>query len=270
MSIKKSVQYCPSCDKEIFSEDINLSEGVALCSNCGNLSRLSQLNFTGSTYEEIIKNPPKECSVVGDRYCSEITVSLFSVTGFLGSLFVSLFWNGIVSVFLSLAAAAVYYNVFGPVPEWFPTPGLEDGKPIMNEEVMGIGETVFLCLFLTPFVAIGTCMIANTFLRLFGTTKVFIAKHGSYVSTGISIFRLKRSFDSQDVISIEYELSKLGQESEDKHVIEIVTSKKSTKLGLLLNVKQLEWLKTILKLLLVQKNHSLLPSNIPALSWLKD
>lgn len=265
---KKKIQYCPSCDSEILSDNINISEGFALCGNCGELSQLSQLNFTGTTREELLRNPPKGCSIISDKYSAEITVSLFSFPSFIMSLFITLFWNGIVSVFLSLAAAAVYYNLFGPVPDWFPTPGLKEGQPIMNDEVMGVGMTIFFCLFLTPFVIIGVCMISNTLLRLFGTTKIILTKHYSFVSTGISLFRFRRSFNACDVKSINYKLSKLNQDSEQNQIIEIVTSTKETKFGLLLNEGQQDWVTTILKLLLIQKDRSRHQSQIPKLSWL--
>ena len=267
MSNDKLIQYCPFCDNEVSSDDINISEGVALCGNCGNLCQLSQLNFTGSTTEEIIDNPPKGCQIKSDNDSIEIKVSLFSFTKFMGSLFVTLFWNGILSVFLSLAAAAIYYNLYGPVPAWFPAPGLENGKPIMNDSVMGVGMTIFLCVFLIPFVIVGFCIFVNTLLRLFGTTKIVLTKNYSYVSTGISIFVLKRTFDPKNVKSIKSPLSKFNQENQRNHVIEIVSSK-STKFGLLLSEKQQDWVIALLKLLLIPKKHSKLLNKLPKLYWL--
>ena len=185
----------------------------------------------------------------------------------MGSLFVTLFWNGILSVFLSLAAAAVYYNLFGPVPDWFPTPGLEDGKPIMNDKVMGVGMTIFFCLFLTPFVIAGFWLFVNTLLRLFGATKIVLTKNYSYVSTGISIICLKSTFDPKNVKSIKFSLSKLNQEGQQNHVIEIVSSK-ITKFGLLLSEKQQDWVIALLKLLLIPKRLSKLSNKVPKLYWL--
>lgn len=267
MTNNKSIQYCPFCDNEVSSDNINISEGVALCGNCDNLCQLSQLNFTGSTTEEIIDNPPKGCQIKSDNDSIEIKVSLFSFTKFMGSLFVTLFWNGVLSVFLSLAAAAVYYNLYGPVPDWFPAPGLENGKPIMNDVVMGVGMTISLCLFLAPFVVVGICLFVNTLLRLFGATKIVLRKNYSYVSTGISIIILKSTFDPKNAKSIKSPLSKLNQENQHNHVIEIVSSK-STKFGLLLSGKQQEWVIALLKLLLIPKKPSKLSNKVPKLYWL--
>ncbi len=136
---KYNAKYCPACDNEITPIDIHIAEGVALCSGCGELSQLSDLNFSGSTTDETLSKTSYNIKINSDSNKVEVSFSLFSISQFLGSLAVSIFWNGIVSIFLSLAAAAVYYNLFGPVPDWFPTPGLENGRPIMNDQVMGVG-----------------------------------------------------------------------------------------------------------------------------------
>jgi hypothetical protein len=261
---KNTLQYCPACDNEITPSDINIAEGVALCSGCGQLSQLSNLNFSGSTTDEILSNTSSDIRIDSDSNRIEATISLFSISKFLGSLSVSIFWNGIVSIFLSLAAAAVYYNLYGPVPDWFPTPGLDNGRPIMNNEVMGAGMTIFLCAFLTPFVVIGTAMIVNTLLRLFGTTKITIDRNNSYVSTGISFVRLKRQFDPMNVRSIKYVLSKLNQENQRNYVIEI-SSTRDIKFGLLLSENQKNWASSFLRAVLIQKRNL---RNINKLNWL--
>ena len=261
---KNTVQFCPACDNEIKPSDINIAEGVALCSSCGQLSHLSNLNFSGHTTDEILSNTSNDIKINGDSNRIEATISLFSISKFLGSLSISLFWNGIVSIFLSLAAAAVYYNLYGPVPDWFPTLGLENGRPIMNDEVMGVGMTIFFCAFLTPFVVIGTGMIVNTLLRLCGTTKVVIDRYNSYVSTGISFVRLKRQFDPMNVRSIKYVLSRFNQENQENYVIEI-SSTRDVKFGSLLSENQKNWVSSFLKAVLIQKRNI---RNVNKLSWL--
>lgn len=244
--------------------DINIGEGVALCSGCGELNRLSDLNYSGSTTEETLSKSYKDISISSDINQIEVSISLFSMTRFLGSFAFALFWNGIISVFLSLAVAAVYFNLFGPVPDWFPVPGLKDGKPIMNDEVMGVGATIFLCAFLTPFVVVGIGMIINTLLRLFGTTQIVIDKNNSYVSTGISFIRWKRRFDPTNVKSVKYILSKFNQEDQSNYLIEI-SSAKCVKFGLLLSEEQKNWASSFLRAVLIQKREL---KNIEKLYWL--
>lgn len=261
---KNTVQYCPACDNEITPSNIDLSEGVALCSGYGQLSQLSNLNFGGSTTDEILSNRSNDIKINIDSNRIEVILSLFSIYKFLGSLLVSIFWNGIVSVFLSIAVAAVYYNLYGPVPDWFPTPGLDNGRPIMNDEVMGVGMTNFLCAFLTPFVIICAGRIVNTLLRLIGTTKINIDRNNSYVSTSISFVRLKRQFDPMNVRSIKYVLSKLNQENQTNYAIEI-SSTRNIKFGLLLSENQKNWASTFLRAVLIQKRNF---SNVNTLCWL--
>src|SRR5690606_5426012 len=121
------LQLCPNCDCVITQEQINIKEGVALCPSCGTLTRLSQLNYSGTKTLNALKHIEKGASISSDNDCLRISFSLFSIQKFFVYLGISLFWNGIVSLFVSHAAAAVYYNLFGPVPDWFPTPGLKDG-----------------------------------------------------------------------------------------------------------------------------------------------
>lgn len=265
--MNKTVQTCPNCDREITPADINIEEGVALCSGCGVLSRLSELNFSGSTIEETLADTSREITINSDSNQVEVSISLYSLSSFLGSLAVTLFWNGIVSVFVSLAAAAIYYNLFGPVPDWFPTPGLKNGIPIMNGEAMGPGMTIFICAFLTPFVVVGTGMIINTLLRLFGTTRIVIDQNESSVSTGISFLRLKRRFDPTNVTSVKSVVSKWSQNNQNSYVHYVleIASTKRVRFGLLLSEQQRDWTCSFLKAVLIQKRSL---KNIEKLDWL--
>jgi hypothetical protein len=180
-------------------------------------------------------------------------------------MFFALFWNGIVSVFVSLAAAAVYYQMFGPVPEWFPTPGLKNGQPIMNDKVMGVGETAFLCLFLTPFVIIGTGVAFNALLRLCGSTTITLNNYESIVSTGALFFRWSKKFDAQKVQEVKTVSRKFQQEGRQSQLIEIV-SKKSIKFGRFFSLQQKDWVLILMKLILLQKQF---PKGVNPPRWLK-
>lgn len=250
--MKNTIQYCPCCDYPLEAKNINISEGVALCPKCGELSQLSNLNFSGSTTEEALSKKSKRTKLRSDTNQIKVTFYLFSFPKFVVSLAISIFWNGIVSVFLSLAVAAVFYNFVGFVPEWLPAPGLEDGQPIMNDEVMGVGMTLFLCAFLTPFVVIGMGMIINTLLRLCGTSNIVIKKHRSYVSTGIAFIQRKKYFEAHEVDSVKCVLAKSDEGNQERYEIEIISGKKM-KFGSLLSEAQLNWASAFLKVVLIQK-----------------
>jgi hypothetical protein len=140
----------------------------------------------------------------------------------------------------------------------------ENGRPIMNEEVMGVGMTIFLCAFLTPFVVIGTAMIVNTLLRLFGTTRMVIARNNSYVSTGISFVRLKRRFDPMNVGSVKYVMGRRNQEDQRSYGIGI-SSTKNIKFGSLLSENQKNWASSFLRAALIKKRNI---CNVNRLYWI--
>jgi hypothetical protein len=269
MAKDQSIPYCPSCDHEIEEAEVNITEGVALCNECGQLSQLSELNFLKLPAEETLNSPPKSANITANRERINIHLSLFSIPQLAGSLFATLFWNGIVCLFLTLAVAAVCYNTIGYVPDWIPVPGLEEGKPVMNDKVMGVGMTVFFCLFLTPFVIIGTFLFCNTALRLGGSTVIIIDKNRSTVSTGISFIRLMKTFDPYKVKRIDLTLNKFNQ-NQESYVIEMeIEGHKAVKFGRSLSQSQQEWLITVLRQILVHKRSSKLNKEIPTLYWLK-
>ena len=263
MSMKKnSLQLCPACDCEIKHDQINISEGVALCPSCGILTPLSELNYSGISSSNALETLGKGDTISSEHDCLNISFSLFSIPKFLFLLALTLVWNGGLSVFLFQAVAGVYYNLIGPLPEWY---GLEDGVPIMNDEPMGPGMTMFFCLFLTPFVVIGAGMAITTLLRLFGTTNIRITQSETTVSTGISFLQLKSKFVTSEVIRIKQSVSKFSTEGETSHIIEIKTSNKTTKFGIFLSVRQQDWLISILRSILLYKK---LPKGAQYISWL--
>ncbi len=262
--------YCPECDHEITSREININEGVALCSGCGQLSRLSELIHEEDD-EMLGDSLPKSIAIHAGNNRVEIHLSLASLPMFLGSLFVSLFWNGIVSVFLSLAAAAVYYQIWGPVPEWFPTPGLEEGKPVMNDQVMGPSMTIFFCLFLTPFVVIGVSMIINTLMRLFGKTVIVIDPYQSRISTGVGLLKLTRNFNPLHIKAVSIQESRLRNNNQTTELIELTTSNeggKSVRFGRMFNEEQLVWSSKLLNRIIMRKGSAKLDQYLPQIDWL--
>lgn len=263
------VPYCPSCGAEIHKNEVNLDQWIVRCRDCGEDSPLAEVEFGPSERESkaIAATPPRITLLPGFDSL-EIRISLFSLPKLLLSLFVACFWNGIVSVFLSLAVAAVCYQILGHVPDWLPVPGLQDGKPVMNDQVMGPGMTTFLCLFLTPFVAIGSYMILQVLLLLFGRTRIVIDPHRSYLTTGIACFQYKRVFDSTAVRSI-YRAAHNRSNGQEQYQIELVTRDKTLKFGYLLSDAQQDWLVEFLTALLVRKRSNSNNPLIPEMNWLR-
>ena len=205
--------YCPACDAPLSSEDINIAEGVALCPSCGKLARLSDLIEYERPSKEVINDPPPGCSMVNQFDAMVIRVSLRSFSGFLGALFVCLFWNGITGIFVLIALAGLYTNIVGPLPAWFPAPDFDDQ--------MGLGMSLFLCLFLTPFVLIGLAMLGAVLLAMAGSLLVRVGGDWATVKTGVGPIGYTRRFDPRKVQRVSTGRTKWKSNDQTKPLIEI-------------------------------------------------
>ena len=263
------MQRCPECDEVILTEAINIQEGFALCPACGRLTRLSELSFRNRTVVETLNHPPDGCSIVPVGHGVIVRASLRSITGFLVSTGIALFWNGIVSVFALIAIAGLYANLVGPLPAWFPAPGVNNGKPKMNGGPMNLGETLFLCVFLIPFVTVGTGMAGAALLSLFGKVEVVIDEFNSYAATGIGLFVWKRRFDPLRVDSVTLSTNTSGSEGRTSTSRSIeIQSDRTVKFGSMLQSDRLEWMNAALKELMLKSTASRTNTGLPVLSWI--
>jgi hypothetical protein len=170
---------CPHCKHVIPSEDVNVANDIAFCRNCNLTHRLSSLAL-GVTVDPAvdISRPPKGTWFQRDGSGVRLGATHRSLGQALGLLFVSLFWNGIVSVFVCLAAASTLQHLGIPLPHWFPAPNSK-GSPIP------VGFTLFLWLFLTPFIAVGVAMLAGFLSALAGHTELRIQGGELEIFSGI-------------------------------------------------------------------------------------
>lgn len=238
----KSNQRCPECDAPIEFESINMQEGMAACNACRKLFKLSELNWSHRSREEILAKKPWGCSMTPWGQGLILTASTRSLPTFLGTLFACVFWNGIVSVFLSLAVAGLWANLVGPLPDWMPIPGgIREGKPVMNDAPMPLGMTLFLCLFLVPFVLIGTGLFFGALMALLGRVKVLIDQDDSFVSTGIGPLAWKRRFDAASIQAVRFFNTRGDAESAGKSTIQLIGDKQ-IEFGSTLPAERREWL----------------------------
>lgn len=240
------MQRCPDCDEVLGIENVNIKEGVGLCQKCQKLWRLSEVVFHDRPLREMIEQPPEGCSVESTMTGSMIRVSLRSWGSFIGTLFICLFWNAIVSVFVCIAFSGLYANLIGDVPNWFPA-------PVMNDEKMSLGMTLFLCLFLTPFVTIGSIMFGAMILSAAGRLEILIDGANSYVSTGVGSFCWKRRFNAEQVTAIQYKVPTVRNDTDTntRQNLEIVADRSVT-FGSHLPDNRKEWLEAILRHLLIK------------------
>ena len=260
------MQRCPECDIPLLSDSINIQQGVALCPDCGTLSQLSALVFSDRSVQDIITKPPAGCAVVAQGHGAVVSASLQSTSRFLGAIVFALFWNGIVSIFVLLAAAGVYANLVGPIPDWFPVPGAVDGIPQMNDGPMGPGETLFLCLFLIPFVTIGAAMAGVAIMSLVGRVEVVLDEFDSFVATGVGFVKWKRSFDASQVRQIACGKTSWQTDGEHKQLVEL-TADRTLRFGSMLPAERMEWLRVVLRVLLLKPRPMTRNPELPVLSW---
>ena len=238
-----SKNFCPECGTQLNAESINLSEGVALCPSCGQLSRLSDVVSGKRPAAEILSQRPRGCLVTEAGQTIVVHATLRSIVGFIGALFVSLFWNGIVSVFVLIALSGLYANLVGPLPAWFPAP--QDDAP------MTLGMTLFLCLFLVPFVTVGSVMIGAVFLNAFGRVEVRINEGDACVNTGIGWLVWRRRFDPNQVRSVGEGLTS-WETNDRRSPLIVIEADRTIKFGSLLENSRREWLRAMLHELLTK------------------
>src|SRR5690348_12578823 len=97
---------CSQCKRIIPAEDINVAEDVAFCRVCNLASKLSSL-VRGTALEEVdFSRPPSGTWRQGSGMSAVVGATHRSVGTALGALAISLFWNGIISIFALVAISA--------------------------------------------------------------------------------------------------------------------------------------------------------------------
>lgn len=216
----------------------------------------------------LIKTPPPGCTLHVDGDGLTLRASMRSLKTGLVALGMAVFWNGIVSVFVSAALAGIYFNLLGPLPKDTPIPGLVNGVPIMNDEPMGWGSTIFLCVFLIPFVAIGIAILFATLMSFAGMIKIQLREDDCSVATGAFGIMRKRRFDPQQVSTIERR--KTGARSRHNASEELyLRADKEITVGSELNDTSRQWLHTLLQQTLLSDPTTRQSYGLPSMNWLK-
>lgn len=229
---------CPKCDAPLPAESINIQEGVALCAACGSLSRLREIAEQTRPVSEILAHPPRGCTIEegdGEFY---VEASLRSVGGFLGALVFCLFWNGIVSVFVLIAISGLYRNLIGPLPAWFPAPKMDGGD--------SLGMSLFLCVFLIPFVTVGAVMIGAVLTAGFGEIHAVIREEIVLIRTGIGRLAWTKRFDPQQYRQLTITTTGWQKNNQPNEAIEIIADE-TVQFGSMLTPERRQWMAAALK-----------------------
>lgn len=190
---------CSKCQRTIPSEDVNVAQDVAYCRPCNLSYPLSALTRgLGIDAKVDLHRPPAGCWYRDNQSGTVIGATHRSVGMALPTLLFGLFWNGIVSVFVLLAVAGTLKHLDVAVPAWFPAPQ-------MNGSDMSVGMTIFLWIFLTPFIAIGLGLVGAFLACIAGRTEVRIHNKEAAVFVGLGAMGFCRRFTPAAVRDVRIE-----------------------------------------------------------------
>lgn len=208
---------CPACAEPFLPEDVNVGANVAFCRTCSKAHVLSAVAgapaappivvFANPEQERLSRlvaevdttQPPDGAWVRDNGVETEVGASLRTIGGAIVMLGISLFWNGIVSVFVLLAIAGSLHLMGVGLPSWFPAPIMKGS----GGTAMPLGMVLFLWVFLTPFILIGLVLIATFLTALAGHVKVTIRDDQGRVFTGIGSIGWTRKFDASQVKRVD-------------------------------------------------------------------
>jgi hypothetical protein len=190
---------CPRCKRVIPSEDVSVANDLAFCRSCNLSHRFSALALGTPVDENLdVSRPPDGAWFQRDGRGTVMGATHRSLGQAFGLLLFCLFWNGIVSVFVLVAAGSTLQHLGVSIPHWFPSP-TSKGNPIP------LGMTLFLWLFLTPFIAVGLGMLGAFLSCLAGRTEILIQNHQVILFNGIGPVGLRKRFSTSEVIDIRIE-----------------------------------------------------------------
>jgi hypothetical protein len=184
-----------------------------------------------------------------------MTASCRSLPAAAGLLAVTLFWNGIVSIFVLYAIAGTLHQVLGSVPAWFPVPPLsgsggQGGSQGGVTGGLGLGVLLFLWAFLMPFIAVGSLMIVAVLSLVMGRLVIQIDGQIGSIQTAIGPFGWRRHFNPAVVRSVAIGQTKWLYNNEHKPLI-VLEADHTVRFGSMLPEERMAWLTAVLRRLLV-------------------
>ena len=173
---------CPRCSAKIQIGDVNIADGVALCRQCGQLSRLSDV--VGLTQGATSGEVPGGCSVWTQDDQTQISASTRCISSGIAFSFAAITMNAIVLTMFVAAWSAVFDDLRGqPVGGFGSSPGLALAIGVLTIPLLGLGGWMALAA-------------ASYFA---GTIDVQISRANSQISTGVASLRWRTSFDIFEV-----------------------------------------------------------------------
>ncbi len=240
---------CPSCDLAIPSDDVNVDADTAYCRACGTLTQLSALAAGEPSPLEKVDpgHPPAGCRSDYDGMQQTVVARSGAGCGtLLGLLVFCVFWNGITGVFVLVVIASTLQLMGVAQPAWLPAPTMDE------PDGMGLGMTLFMWLFLLPFIAVGLSMLGSLLVAMAGRVAVRYTAMEGTVFVGVGPAGWRRRFDPRRVTGVG--LGKTGWEKNGQKqpvVVMTLDGGKKLRFGSLLADERRAWLAAELRRLLI-------------------
>lgn len=140
--MKNNELKCPQCGAVLAPEDINVSKDVVLCRGCSAVSSFSEL-VHGKEEEAILDSLPPKLKVI--KRADELVLQ-YGFPKLIGVfvLCFALFWNTIISVFLTVMLTGGTYTMNGVEKTGMDTSALLFMVPFI---VVGIGALALACFW---------------------------------------------------------------------------------------------------------------------------
>jgi hypothetical protein len=235
---------CPECSAILDALDINIAEGVALCPSCGVLTRLSQLVAALPPLDPAAP-PPRGCSLTTEGLDTMLTATCTSKRGAVGFFLFAAFWNSIVGIFVITALGGLYANLVGPLPSWVPkmaNSNANGGPP------MDLGMSIFMALFMVPFVLVGLLVIWLFLVALAGVVRVTIRTGTARIFSGIGRVGRTTHVELSSIAAVRiHEKLKPSDEGEGSYEISLEGPASPIRFGSMLTRERRNWLATALQ-----------------------
>ncbi len=225
---------CPDCNAPIPDTDANESEGVALCRGCETLHAIDSLGEWGDLPVPVgvLKDePPSGCWMSDDGV--EMRVGISTRSASFGGFFVffAAFWNTVTGVFVVQAVSGLHKGLTHPGAG------------------ASLGSSVFLAIFLVPFVLVGGVTGVLALVGTLGNVEVSIRGAQGMVFTGIGTIGWRRRFDATRVTDVRIVDS--GARSNEKIVHAVcIDADRTIKLASMATPARRDWLAGALKTIL--------------------
>lgn len=237
---------CPRCAGPIQIDDINVAKDTALCRACGGMLSYADLVHADAAPPLAgvdLADPPHGVSLndYGSRF--ELVATTRSPAMALFMIFFAAFWNSVTWLFVGLGVTGLLGALNVTLPAWWPAPSMGSGG-------MGLGMSIFLLLFITPFVLIGLLTLVLALIALAGSCRVEIDGARGLVSTGVGPLRWKRRFDAAAVtrVAIEHANSSTNGKP-DRHIV--IDGPRPVSFGTMLTPARRRWMAAALRTLLL-------------------